>query len=74
MYEAMDQIDDSTYPAPRSNYSISSTLFSVAMLLFLGAPVNYAIIGSGEQAMIITAYSFFFFLGSGLCSLCSSDD
>ena len=69
----MDQISDSTYPSPRFNYSISNTLFTVGLILFTCVPINYAIIGSAEQAMILAAYSFFFFLGSGLFALCCVD-
>ena len=69
----MDQIDDSKYPVPRVTYSVSSTLFYVGTLLFIGAPINYMVIGNAEQTMIITAYSFFFFLGSGLFTLFSSE-
>jgi hypothetical protein len=70
----MDQISDSTYPAPRAPYSMSKTLFTVGVLLCIGAPVNYALIGNAEQAMIIIGYSFFFFLGSGLLTLCSWEE
>lgn len=74
MYDTMDQIDDSRYPTSRINYSISKTLFTVGLLLFMGAPVNYLILGNAEQTMILTAYSFFFFLGSGLVGLCSFEE
>ena len=70
----MDQISDSTYPSPRASYSMSKTLFTVGLILFVSAPVNYAILGNVEQSMIITAYSFFFFLGSGLVGLCCFDE
>ena len=66
----MDQISDSTYPSPRFSYSTSKTLFIVGLILFMSAPLNYAILGNAEQTMILTAYSFFFFLGSGLVGLC----
>jgi hypothetical protein len=65
----MDQIADSSYPSPRSGYSTSSTLFIVGTLLCIGAALNYAVLGDAEQAMILVAYSFFFFLGSGICSI-----
>jgi len=68
----MDQIDDSKYPIARSTYSVSSTLFYVGTVLFMGAPVNYICLGNAEQTMLITAYSFFFFLASGLISVCGA--
>jgi hypothetical protein len=67
----MDHIDDSSYPAPRSGYSLSSILFTVGVVLFMGAPLNYVILRNAEHAMIIVAYSFFFFLASGLTTLCA---
>jgi len=70
----MDQIDDSKYPSPPSNYSVSSTLFYTGAILFMASPINYLLLRNAEQAMIITAYSFFFFLGSGITSLCSSHE
>jgi hypothetical protein len=69
----MDQIDDSRYPIARSTYSISSTLFYAGLLLFTGAPINYICLGNAEQTMLITAYSFFFFLASGLISVCGAE-
>ena len=63
---------DSKYPLPHSSYSLSRTLFIVGIILFLAAPVNYAFIGNAEQAMIVTAYSFFFFLGSGIAGVCGA--
>jgi hypothetical protein len=54
----------------RAPPSLSRTLFTVGILLFIAAPVNYAFVGSPEDAMIITAYSFFSFLGSGLLNMC----
>jgi len=65
----MDQIIDSTYPSPRSGYSLSSTLFIAGTFIFVAAPLNYAVLGDAEHAMILVAYSFFFFLGSGICSI-----
>ena len=70
----MDYISDSTYPAPRTPYMLSYTLFLVGALLFVGAPVNYMLIGNAEDAMILVAYSFFFFAGSAIMKLCSSYD
>jgi len=69
----MDQIDDSKYPVARATYSVSSTLFYAGTLLFIAAPVNYMVIGNAEQTMIITAYSFFFFLASGLIGVCGAE-
>jgi hypothetical protein len=68
----MDQINHSRYPSSPSPHSISTTLFYVGVVLFAGAPLNYMLVRNAEQTMILTAYSFFFFLGSGLVSLCSS--
>jgi hypothetical protein len=67
----MDQIANSSYPSPRYGYSTPSVLFTVATLLFVCAPLNYAVLGDAEQAMILIAYSFFFFLGSGICAMVS---
>jgi len=69
----MDQIDDSKYPIARSTYSVSSTLFCTGILLFIGAPLNYMVVGNAEQTVLITAYSFFFFLASGLISVCGAE-
>jgi len=69
----MDQIDDSRYPISRVTYSVSSTLFCTGILLFIGAPLNYMVVGNAEQTMLITAYSFFFFLASGLISVCGAE-
>ena len=68
----MDQIDGSRYPSSPSSYSMASTLFYVGGVLFMGAPLNYMILGNAEHCMILTAYSFLFFLGSGLVNLCYS--
>lgn len=51
---------------------MSRAFFIVGILLFIGAPINYAILGRAEESMILTAYSFFFFLASGLLTLCYS--
>jgi hypothetical protein len=67
----MDQINESKYPSPPMNYSMSSSLFTVGVILCMCAPVNFIFMRSAEQAMILMAYGFFFFLGSGLMSLCS---
>jgi hypothetical protein len=69
----MDQMHDSKYPTASSDYSLSNTLCSVGIILFIGSAMNYFATGNGEDSMIITAYSFFFFLGSGLIEICASD-
>jgi hypothetical protein len=69
----MDQIHDSKYPSSSSSYSLSRTLFIVGIILFLASPVNYAILRNPEHAMIIIAYSFFFFLGSALVGICGAE-
>jgi len=72
-YDSMDQMHDSKYPTASSDYSLSNTLCSVGIILFIGSAMNYFATGNGEDSMIITAYSFFFFLGSGLIEICASD-
>jgi hypothetical protein len=69
----MDQMTQSNYPVPKSPYTISSTLSSVGIFLFLGAPLRYMFAGDVEGSMILTAYSFFFFIASFLTHLCCSD-
>jgi hypothetical protein len=69
----MDQINKSTYPVSESPYTVSSTLSSVGIFLFLATPVRYMIAANAEESMILTAYSFFFFLASFLTQLCCSD-
>ena len=69
----MDQITQSNYPVPQPPYTISSTLWSVGIFLFLGAPIRYMIVANAEESMILTAYSFFFFLASFLTHLCCAD-
>ena len=70
----MDQMFDSRYPAPTAHANIPSIIFIIGLFLFVAAPVHYAIIGDAANSMILTAYSFFFFLASGLLRLCDSGD
>ena len=70
----MDQINESRYPSPSTSYSMSSSLFTVGVILCVCAPVNFILLQSAEQSMILMAYAFFFFLGSALAGLCSSYD
>jgi hypothetical protein len=53
---------------------MSSSLFTVGVILCVCAPVNFILLRSAEQSMILMAYAFFFFLGSALVGLCYSYD
>ena len=69
----MDQMTKTSPPVSESTYTVASTLSSVGIFLFLGSPIRYIMGGSMEEAMILIAYSFFFFLASFLTHLCASD-
>jgi hypothetical protein len=53
-----------------SRHSISRSFFFVGVFLFTSAPLNYFVLRNNEYTMILIAYSFFCFLGSGCAHLC----
>jgi len=70
----MDQISHSKYPSTPSSCTTSALLFTTGVSLFIGAPINYIFIGNAEQALIITAYSLFFFFASSIANACCSSE
>lgn len=64
----MDQINDSKYPSHASNCTVASVLFTIGITLFIGSSLHYIIFRHTEFSMVMTAYSFFFFLGSAVLS------